>query len=515
VKKIKIGFSNTKELEVTYNKVIREVKSLAALDHPNIVRYHQAWFEPWREEEKSAAEQHYSLEEPSEEFDDEESHSTEGSAPQQGAVKRSLLSEQLNKLNVDDAQDDILFEMDQSLPGRNPSVEFSFDQSPGIGGVQIYENAESEEDDDEPIRNQRVIPESPMASPNMSYLEMAYKQKFKKPSAVLSPTREEPPAPPSIIVNEEDQELQDVRGFLTEIFNEKNLRFEMVLYIQMQLCAPATLETWLWSETRTQERKVDLHAVFHYFRQVVNAIAYVHKNGLIHRDIKPSNIFITHDDRIRIGDFGLAKYIRENLEESPVPPTPTEPTFGEQPPAANRNQNLNANHTTTLSKRKGSPVASAGEHTSGVGTYIYASPEQLAGSQYDETVDVFSLGMILFEMLHPFATKAERAVVLSKVHDFAQIPEYMQQQYPQEMNLVKRCVSKHPKDRPRASEVLINIEKIAAARGLLKPEQNSSLNESMKDLLEEKERMIREQQEMIQKLKAELSKVQKTHTLVQ
>jgi serine/threonine protein kinase len=378
VKKIKIGFSNTKELEVTYNKVIREVKSLAALDHPNIVRYHQAWFEPWREEEKSAAEQHYSLEEPSEEFDDEESHSTEGSAPQQGAVKRSLLSEQLNKLNVDDAQDDILFEMDQSLPGRNPSVEFSFDQSPGIGGVQIYENAESEEDDDEPIRNQRVIPESPMASPNMSYLEMAYKQKFKKPSAVLSPTREEPPAPPSIIVNEEDQELQDVRGFLTEIFNEKNLRFEMVLYIQMQLCAPATLETWLWSETRTQERKVDLHAVFHYFRQVVNAIAYVHKNGLIHRDIKPSNIFITHDDRIRIGDFGLAKYIRENLEESPVPPTPTEPTFGEQPPAANRNQNLNANHTTTLSKRKGSPVASAGEHTSGVGTYIYASPEQLA-----------------------------------------------------------------------------------------------------------------------------------------
>lgn len=89
---------------------------------------------------------------------------------------------------------------------------------------------------------------------------------------------------------------------------------------------------------------------------------HIHFNGFVHRDIKPSNIFRTKEGVIKIGDFGLVKDIREevdgkfSLECSP----------------------------------------SQSEHTSNVGTHSYASPEQLNGSVYDFKTDIFSCGLLFF-----------------------------------------------------------------------------------------------------------------------
>ena len=85
------------------------------------------------------------------------------------------------------------------------------------------------------------------------------------------------------------------------------------LYIQMELCEKNTLrnaiESGLFKETAR---------IWKLFRQILEGLAFIHKNNVIHRDLKPENIFINKDDEISIGDFGLAllndhrKFVEKN-----------------------------------------------------------------------------------------------------------------------------------------------------------------------------------------------------------
>lgn len=92
------------------------------------------------------------------------------------------------------------------------------------------------------------------------------------------------------------------------------------------------------------------------FLQILEGIGYAHSKGIVHRDIKPSNIMITKDrERIKIMDFGIAKAVKEN-------------------------------HNLTRTGTK-------------LGTILYMSPEQVKGKELDEKTDIYSLGVVLFEML--------------------------------------------------------------------------------------------------------------------
>jgi serine/threonine protein kinase/tetratricopeptide (TPR) repeat protein len=105
--------------------------------------------------------------------------------------------------------------------------------------------------------------------------------------------------------------------------------------------------------------------------EVVDGLARAHEGGVVHRDLKPSNIMLTPDGHVKIVDFGLAKIVPN--DESP-----------------------------TLS---GPGLTAQGAM---VGTMIYMSPEQIQGEPTDARSDVFTLGIILFEMLagrHPFLRK--------------------------------------------------------------------------------------------------------------
>ncbi|KRZ02416.1 Eukaryotic translation initiation factor 2-alpha kinase 3, partial [Trichinella zimbabwensis] len=76
------------------------------------------------------------------------------------------------------------------------------------------------------------------------------------------------------------------------------------LFIQMQLCQQDTLMDWL-NENNTDKRDESL--MLDWFRQTVLAMEYVHDCGMIHRDLKPTNIFFSLTGQVKIGDFGLAK----------------------------------------------------------------------------------------------------------------------------------------------------------------------------------------------------------------
>src|SRR5882762_3490048 len=103
-----------------------------------------------------------------------------------------------------------------------------------------------------------------------------------------------------------------------------------------------------------------------YALQIAEGLAAAHEKGVIHRDLKPENIFITKTGRVKILDFGLAKLTR--LEEM-------------------------ASDAGSLTLTQGS--------TPGIilGTVGYMSPEQVRGNSLDSRSDIFSFGVILYEML--------------------------------------------------------------------------------------------------------------------
>jgi len=89
--------------------------------------------------------------------------------------------------------------------------------------------------------------------------------------------------------------------------------------------------------------------------QICDALAYIHARGMVHRDLKPSNIMVDEDRRVRLMDFGLAKFLAEDTQ-----------------------------------------VTAAGRI---VGTYRYMAPEQLLGERLDGRSDLYSLGVMLYELL--------------------------------------------------------------------------------------------------------------------
>src|SRR5262245_36509589 len=103
----------------------------------------------------------------------------------------------------------------------------------------------------------------------------------------------------------------------------------------------------------------------HYAMQVARGLAAAHEKGIIHRDLKPENIFVTDDGQVKILDFGLAK-----MDSPSAGDMTASPTLGER-------------------TRPGAVM----------GTTAYMSPEQVRGQPLDHRTDIFSFGVVLYEMI--------------------------------------------------------------------------------------------------------------------
>lgn len=119
-----------------------------------------------------------------------------------------------------------------------------------------------------------------------------------------------------------------------------------------------------------QESGIPLRQALDLGVQIASGLAAAHQRGIVHRDIKPENLFVTTDGRAKVLDFGLAKF-------KPL---------------------LDGAADDATEQRRTDPGAL-------VGTYAYMSPEQVRGDDVDERSDIFSFGVVLFEMItasHPF-----------------------------------------------------------------------------------------------------------------
>jgi serine/threonine protein kinase len=164
-------------------------------------------------------------------------------------------------------------------------------------------------------------------------------------------------------------------------------------------------------------------------------LAAAHAKHIVHRDVKPDNVFITNDGRVKILDFGLARV---------------------SAPAA-------ADGTTMLEAR------GMGTHAGMVmGTVAYMSPEQARGIAADERSDIFSLGVVLYEMLAgrpPFsgasAVESMHATLANEPPEFDSIRGIP----PSLDRIVRRCLEKRPEDRfHSAHDLALALEAVSGSR---------------------------------------------------
>jgi len=165
---------------------------------------------------------------------------------------------------------------------------------------------------------------------------------------------------------------------------------------------------------KIQKGPLKLLEVLDITTQVAEGLAMAHKHGIVHRDIKPANVMVTDQNVVKILDFGLAKL---------------------------NNQSRITVAGTTL------------------GTIAYMSPEQASGDKVDHRTDIWSLGVMLYEMLTgevPFKAEHERAIIYMIINQELLPPSSLDRKIPHQVDsLVSKLLDKDPNNRYQNMEELV------------------------------------------------------------
>ncbi|XP_047536765.1 eIF-2-alpha kinase GCN2 isoform X2 [Vanessa atalanta] len=195
---------------------------------------------------------------------------------------------------------------------------------------------------------------------------------------------------------------------------------KQVLYIQMEFCEKNTLR-----QTIDNGLYQEHFRAWRLFREILEGLAHVHQKGMIHRDLKPVNIFLDSNDHVKIGDFGLATKVFTGL--------PVEETSQDD---------------------------ADGLLTGKVGTALYVAPElQQSASKviYNQKVDIYSLGIILFEMFNPpFGTGTERYIVLTNLRkkEVTMPKDFEREENSKQIHVIRWLLDHDASVRPTSAELL-------------------------------------------------------------
>lgn len=178
--------------------------------------------------------------------------------------------------------------------------------------------------------------------------------------------------------------------------------FNGIPYFVMDHCAGGTLKRFLGKPMPYQQ-------AINLLIPIADALVYAHNKGVIHRDVKPSNILLSEQGVAKLADFGVAKVMEDN-------------------------------------EMNGLTATGAA-----IGTPEYMAPEQALGKSIDQRVDIYSLGVILYELitgLRPFQAETPMQVVLKQSTELPSIPREIIKNLPIEVEkLILKALAKNPNER--------------------------------------------------------------------
>ena len=154
-------------------------------------------------------------------------------------------------------------------------------------------------------------------------------------------------------------------------------------FLAMQLLEGQTLRE-LISRNGQSRPPFALPELLNLALQITQALDAAHQHGIVHRDIKPANIFVTKEGQVKVLDFGLAKPTSGELADGELQSTGAQ--FAEE------------HSEGEVSRLASTPDALLSRTGAALGTTAYMSPEQARGEKLDARTDIFSLGLVLYEM---------------------------------------------------------------------------------------------------------------------
>jgi len=192
---------------------------------------------------------------------------------------------------------------------------------------------------------------------------------------------------------------------------------EGTYYIAMEYLEGRTLK-----ELLVQRGPTPLAVAIDYARQILAAVGFAHRNGIVHRDIKPHNIVVAPDGRLKVTDFGIARAGASQMTET----------------------------------------------GSIIGTAQYLSPEQAKGAPVTPPSDIYSVGIVLYEMLTgsvPFIGDTPLEIAMKHLSAIPEPPSEHRPEVPHELDsIVLRALAKNPADRYQSAEEM-DADLARAARG--------------------------------------------------
>src|SRR5215216_4674693 len=162
-----------------------------------------------------------------------------------------------------------------------------------------------------------------------------------------------------------------------------------------------------------------------YARQILGAVRFAHRKGIVHRDIKPHNVLVDTDGRLKVTDFGIARAGASQMTEA----------------------------------------------GSIIGTAQYLSPEQARGSPVDQRSDLYSVGIVLYELLTgkvPFTGDAPVEIAMKHLSDVPEPPSSRREDVPHELDLVvMRALAKDPDERYQSAEEMdADLQRVSRGLGV-------------------------------------------------
>jgi serine/threonine protein kinase len=391
-------------------RTLREVKSLALLDHSNIVRYYTAWLELEQLNDRNKSDIHsegapscsdYYMMSPTETSHVQKSvkdftRSTRSFHWKSKSNFSSLLGSGIGLPSVSDnsvsssSSSNHYSTGSHNIPGIPEALDdygFVFDRS----GIEVEQSCQT--------KTEETTTKACTSTGQQSFSKSDAKPSSIKPRINNAISSQSSVSSKSNIQestsgwsresrNQSEAAREEIRlenEKEDKVLSEPPISQRYILYIQMQFCSQKTLADFLSNEKARKGPSgscignVDIPYALSLFLQTCQGVKHVHSQGLIHRDLKPNNIFIDDTGAVKVGDFGLSRESSDNSEGG----------IEGEPAVVTGSTNLGYN----------------ADITAGVGTRSYASPEQMkGGSDYDSSTDIYSLGIILFELCYPMYT---------------------------------------------------------------------------------------------------------------